>query len=112
MSGEAARRVREFLGRDQGVVLLAESGSDAVGLALVSRSYGVEFGERAELEDLYVLPDRRGQGWAAGLLGAVEAWGRELGVETLTLVVTAEGDAAHGLSGFYEKQWFRRTGRA
>jgi ribosomal protein S18 acetylase RimI-like enzyme len=111
-AGRLRGRLERFLKWDGGVLLLGREGAETVGLALVSTSMGAEFGMRGELEDLYVLPEWRGRGWAGRLLEGVRAWCRQKGVETLTLVVTPEGEAAHGLTEFYARRGFRRTGRA
>lgn len=106
-----ADRLRRFLSIDTGVLLLAFESARCVGLALVSSSFGVEFGARAELEDLYVLPECRGVGVAARLLDEVRHWCRARSIDTLSLVVTPEGESAHCLGAFYVRRGFRNSGR-
>lgn len=106
-----ASRMRRFLTLEDAVLLLAFEAARCVGLALVSTSFGVEFGAHAELEDLYVLPDSRGSGVAGRLLEEVRSWCRAHAIGTLSLVVTPEGESAHQLGEYYRRRGFRNSGR-
>jgi GNAT superfamily N-acetyltransferase len=92
-------------------VFLARRGHEAVGVATVTTSLGLEYGRSAELEDLYVLPEERGRGVASALIEAVCAWCRERGVSTVLVTVTPEGDTEHKLLDYYERRGFANTGR-
>ncbi len=92
-------------------VFLAWRGHEAVGVATVTTSVGIEYGRSAELEDLYVLPEVRGSGVASALIEAVCAWCRERGVSAVLVTVTPEGEAEHNLLDYYERRGFTNTGR-
>lgn len=92
-------------------VFLAWGSETALGVATVTTSVGIELGRSAELDDLYVWPDARGQGIAQGLIAAVRAWCQAHDVTTLSIVVTPEGQDAHDLVAFYRKRGFHDTGR-
>lgn len=87
-----AQRLRELMGGDELVVLLA--GEPASGLSVVRfRPALWSEGTDAYLEELYVRPDRRGQGLGRALLDATIALARERSAAFLALN-TAETDTA------------------
>jgi len=92
-------------------VFLAWRGQQAVGVATVTASVGIEYGRSAELEDLYVLPGDRESGVASALIEAVCAWCRERGVSAVLVTVTPEGERAHKLLEYYQRRGFANTGR-
>jgi GNAT superfamily N-acetyltransferase len=92
-------------------VFLAWQGAEAVGVATVTTSVGIEYGRAAELEDLYVLPAARRSGVASALIDAVRRWCREQGCTALLVTVTREGEATHRLMDFYQRRGFVNTGR-
>lgn len=92
-------------------VFVARLGKQAVGVATVTTSLGIEYGRSAELEDLYVLPEQRGRGVASALIEAVCHWCGEQGVSVLLVTVTPEGAAEHELLDYYQKHGFADTGR-
>jgi aminoglycoside 6'-N-acetyltransferase I len=92
-------------------VFLAWRGQQAVGVATVTASVGIEYGRSAELEDLYVLPDARESGVASALIEAVCAWCGEQGVSAVLVTVTPEGERAHKLVEYYLRRGFANTGR-
>lgn len=92
-------------------VFLAWCGEEVQGIATVTASVGIEYGLAAEMDDLYVLPQARGQGIASALVEAVCAWCQEQGCTTVLVTVTPEGEAAHGLIDFYRRRSFANTGR-
>lgn len=104
-------RLSALLNDEAGAVFLAWDGAAAVGVATVSTSFGIEYGRSAELDDLYVLPEARGQGVAQALINAVRAWCQEHRCTVLLVTVTTEGEAAHGLVAFYRGRGFEDTGR-
>lgn len=92
------RRVAELLEAGQVEVLLA--GSEPAGLAVYRLRPALwADGLDAYLEELYVVPARRGAGLGRALLEAVVARAREAGAVRLDLC-TAEGDTA--ARGLYE----------
>jgi len=92
-------------------VFLAWHGTEALGVATVTMSVGIEYGRSAEIEDLYVLPRARGRGVATELIEAVCAWCRQEGCTAVLVTVTPEGEARHDLIEFYGRRGFANTGR-
>jgi GNAT superfamily N-acetyltransferase len=98
-----AERLRELLGRDDVVILLADD--PAVGVALLTfRPTVWDSGPVALLEELYVRPDVRRRGIGHALLECAVALARERGSQTFEMNVD-EGDTdarrfyeAHGFS--------------
>lgn len=82
-----------------------------VGVVTVTTNLYVEWGRMAEIADLYVLPEYRRCGIARALIQAAVAWSRDHGCSGVAVIMTPEGEAAHGLSRFYEGQGFALTGR-
>jgi ribosomal protein S18 acetylase RimI-like enzyme len=109
--GEIRGRAGAFLAESANAAFLAEEGGTVVGAATVTTGFGFEAGRRAEIEDLYVLPDRRHHGVARALIEAALAWCRERECADVEVVVTPEGDARHGLSAWYRSLGFADTGR-
>lgn len=60
--------------------------------------------ERGLVENLYVVPGRRGEGIGSDLLAAAERQLREQGVETISLEAMAQNHAARR---FYRRQGYR-----
>ena len=108
---EMRRSLRAMMDASQSAVFLAWDGQQAVGVATVTSSVGIEYGRSAELEDLYVLPELRGGGVASVLIEAVCAWCRERGVSAVLVTVTPEGERAHKLLSYYQRRGFANTGR-
>jgi aminoglycoside 6'-N-acetyltransferase I len=108
---EMASSLRLMLASPGSAVFLAYQGQEAVGVATVSISVGIEYGWAAELEDLYVLPARRGQGIASALIEKVCGWCREQGCTTVLVTVTPTGELSHGLMDFYGRRDFVNRGR-
>ena len=104
-------RFDRFAADDRNAVLLALAGEEVLGIVTLTTSFGLEFGLSAELEDLYVLPEARGQGVAGRLLDAALAWCRAQGVRAAYLVVLPEDAAAGRLIPFYEARGFVDEGR-
>ena len=83
----------------------------AVGVVTVTTMLYVEWGRLGEIGDLYVIPSVRKRGIATALLDAAKRKCQTLGCSAISVVVTPEGDARHGLTGFYERFGFVRPGR-
>jgi GNAT superfamily N-acetyltransferase len=113
--GASAAEVREradvFLAEPANTAFLAMEGGLLIGAATVTTCFGFETGRQAEIEDLYVLPERRRRGVARALVEAVLAWCRARGCTDVEVVVTSEGDARHGLDAWYRSLGFADTGR-
>lgn len=109
---EAMRASLHAMLHDQGcAVFLAWLEGEAVGVATVTTSLGIEYGRSAELDDLYVLPQARGRGIASALIEAVCSWCREQGVTAVLVTVTPQGATEHKLLDYYARRGFANTGR-
>jgi ribosomal protein S18 acetylase RimI-like enzyme len=92
-------RYERWLAEPGAFVAIASREQEAVGYALVSLGEGLQGwasgGRIADVLDLAVLPQMRGQGIGTALLDAVEARLRETGIERYRLLVlAANADAA------------------
>ncbi|MFN4143418.1 GNAT family N-acetyltransferase [Aestuariivirga sp.] len=106
-----AANARRMLAIDSCALFVAEAGGEAIGVATVSMEFGIEYGWSAEMGDLYVRPDWRGQGVARALVAAVEAHLRENGASGYQVTLTPIGEGVHGLSRFYRALGFSSEGR-
>ncbi len=89
-------RVREHIARDLSVFLLA--GPPQVGVAqLRFREYLLTGTPMCYLEELYVVPDRRGEGHGRILMQSAMSLARERGATTMELGTAANDTAARGL---------------
>ncbi len=104
--------LRAMLGDPHHAVFLAYRDEQALGVATVMRALSIEYSHYAEIEDLYVLPEHRGQGVARALVAACLAWCRTQACSLVLLTLTPEGEAAHGLTWFYQRLGFHDTGRS
>jgi aminoglycoside 6'-N-acetyltransferase I len=105
------RQLLRLLQDADSAVFLAWWQGQAVGLATVTTTEGIELGLSAELEDLYVLPKARRLGVGQSLIEAVAAWCRARGCSLVSVIVTPEGQAAHDLTRYYRDRGFMETGR-
>lgn len=109
---EAMRSALHAMLLDQdSAVFLAWLEGEAVGVATVTSSLGIEYGRAAELEDLYVLPQARGRGIAGALIETACSWCRAQGVTAVLVTVTPQGAAEHKLLDYYARRGFANTGR-
>jgi ribosomal protein S18 acetylase RimI-like enzyme len=102
------RRYREQLGSGDVTVILVGEGS--IGFAqLRCRGQIYSNAPAAHLEELYVVPDRRGEGLGRALLEAALAAAQEHGADIIDLGTSEDDTAARGL---YESAGFtNREGR-
>jgi ribosomal protein S18 acetylase RimI-like enzyme len=89
---QLAERFRELLAGDDMIALLAGDGPDGFAVLRFRPSYYVVAAE-CYLAELYVVPDKRGQGIGRGLMDAVFQAARERGATHIDLN-TSEDDAA------------------
>ncbi|MEA2330959.1 MAG: hypothetical protein QOH58_1097 [Thermoleophilaceae bacterium] len=95
-AGVLAPRVAEHIERDLSVFLLA--GPPDTGVAqLRFREYLLTGKPMVYLEELYVVPDRRGEGHGRALMEAAMAAARERGATTIELGTATSDRAARGL---------------
>ena len=101
-----AQRVRELMAADDLVALLAGD-DEALGLAVLRfrRSLWTP-GLECYLAELYVVPDRRGQGIGRALMEAGIALARERGADYMELNTSEDDVAARKL---YERLGFSRS---
>jgi GNAT superfamily N-acetyltransferase len=83
----------------------------AIGIVTVTTMLYVEWGRLGEIGDLYVLPEARRRGIARALVMASLDWCRAQGCSAVAVTITAEAEAAHGLSRFYARFGFEPSGR-
>lgn len=92
-------------------VAVVTDGPRVLAFAITTTSFGLENGLIAELEDLYVAPERRRQGIAEALITDSACWARDRGCGQLELVVAPDGlDASH-LMTYYQARGFTDAGR-
>ena len=106
-----AANTRRLAALDTCGLFLVEDEGRALGVATVSMEFGIEYGWWAEMGDLYVLPEARGQGAARTLVDAVEAFLRDKGASGYQVTVTPGAEAHHGLGRFYGRLGFGDEGR-
>lgn len=88
------------LGQPRARYLVAWDGDAAVGHVCI------DWRDPAELQDLWVLPERRGEGIGATLVAAVEAAAAKRGRRAVRLSVGIDNDRARAL---YERLGYVRT---
>jgi ribosomal protein S18 acetylase RimI-like enzyme len=87
-----AERVRQLLGEGQITVLLAGAGPDGLAVLRFRPAIWTEALE-CYVAELYVVPDRRGEGLGRALMGAAMAVARSRGADHIDLG-TGESDVA------------------
>lgn len=93
-------------------IFVAWYGVDAIAVATVTTTQGLEFNRHAELEDLYVLPEARRVGIGEVLIDRVKQWCRQKECNVLSIVVTEEAQANRNLIDYYQKHGFQPSKRA
>jgi ribosomal protein S18 acetylase RimI-like enzyme len=100
-----AQRVRRLLAEDEITVLLAGAGPDGLAVLRFRPAIWTEALE-CYLAELYVVPERRGQGLGRALMEAAMDLARQAGADLMDLN-TAEDDAA--AIALYERLGFSRS---
>lgn len=108
---DIADNLKQMLADKRAAVFIATTGGQVLGLASASLTCGVEFGWAAEIEDLFVLPEHRGQGLARQLIDAALRWADEWGARQIILIITPEAEEAQSLTALYAKFGFVRSDR-
>jgi GNAT superfamily N-acetyltransferase len=92
-------------------ILVAVADDIQIGIATVSMDFGIEFGWSAEMGDLYVLPEWRGQGVSLRLVKAVEAFLTVQNAAGYQVTVTPYASEHHDLKKLYIRLGFEDEGR-
>jgi ribosomal protein S18 acetylase RimI-like enzyme len=104
---ENSERIRESILRHvvSGSLLVARDGA-VVGFVMFSTETGSYEQDRSRgvIENLYVVPDRRGEGIGTALLEAAETRLGELGADAIALDVMADNESARR---FYRDRGYR-----
>jgi ribosomal protein S18 acetylase RimI-like enzyme len=105
---ELATRLAELVVGGHVVVLLArDQAGEAVGVAVLRLQPSVwSEAQEAYLAELYVVPDRRGQGYGRELITEAVRVARQRGAD-YAFLITSESD--HLAQRLYEAAGFRRT---
>ncbi len=78
-----AAHVRQLAGIEACGLFIAEDRGKTIGVATVSMEFGIEYGWWAEMGDLYLVPEYRGQGLSRQMVGAVETFLKDRGCSRL-----------------------------
>ncbi len=105
------KNLTAMLEDNRAAIWLVEEQGAIAAFAAATLTLGVEFGWAAEIEDLFVRPNHRGDGLAKALLQTAVDWAMESGATEVILVITPEAEADQGLIGFYGKLGFRKSDR-
>src|SRR5262249_54572231 len=106
-----AQNLQEILADDGCWTAVALDHEQPVGIVTVTTMLYVEWGRLAEIGDLYIAPAHRGRGLARRLVSEAIDWARQRGRGGVSVTITREGEARHGLSHFYAALDFKPTGR-
>jgi len=103
----ARRFLSDRLERQESVIFIAESDGEAAGFAQLYPSFSSSRAARIfVLNDLFVIPDRRGEGIGGALLAAAADHGRRAGAVRLTLSTSIDNTAAQAV---YELNGWKRN---
>lgn len=93
-----------------GLIIVAQDGRETIGMAVVSFAWTLEHGGKsAWLDELFVIPDRRGQGVGKALLDQVVSEVRDSGCAAIDLEVDQGQARAERL---YERAGFQQLPRS
>ncbi|MFT5391976.1 MAG: ribosomal-protein-alanine N-acetyltransferase [Gammaproteobacteria bacterium] len=108
LSDASASVFAQLLQQERGCMLVAAHGDQLFGVATVSFNLGIRFGgEYAQLEELYVSPQARGQNAGALLVHAIIDAAKHRGCAEIGLYLVES--TTHNRP-FYEKLGFRTVG--
>ena len=98
---------RRRVSAHDGVAFVAQSESRIVGYLVGALSQAAPYRRLkllGELENMFVIPDMRGQGVGKSLVDAFAAWCRQAGVERIQVVASADNERA---IAFYLREGFK-----
>ena len=94
---------------DLGRIWLIESNGEIAGYVVLTFGFIIEYGgSHGFIDELFVLPEFRGQGLGGLAVEYVSSMCRSLGMKVILLEVAFENPQAHAL---YERMGFREHGR-
>lgn len=105
---EPRDRVAEFFEEAGYHALCAFEDEDVVGVAGVSEQRALHHERHAWVHDIVVTAERRGEGIGRVLMGAVESWARERGLDLVALATIDSNDDARR---FYDENGYEEWGR-
>jgi GNAT superfamily N-acetyltransferase len=106
-AAELGPRLERLLASPRDVVLVAElDGGEVAGWLHGAEQELLESGRRCEILGLVVDPEHRGRGIGRSLVGAVEAWARARGLETIAVRSNVVRTESHP---FYERLGYTRA---
>jgi len=102
---EGARYFAELLGGDRAAGWLALDGDTPIGYAAgrLTGPHDLRPAVRADLESIFVVPDRRSDGAGAALVAEFAAWAQACGARELTVTAYAANERA---LAFYARHGF------
>ena len=109
LAGENRDQIREAMARHLvtgGVLVAVDGANELLGFVMFGPETGVYATDRDRgiVHNIYVRPDRRGEGVGTRLLETAEAMLDEQGVDVVSLEVMADNDAARR---FYDRNGYR-----
>lgn len=89
----------DYVQRENNVkVFVAQKEGELIGYAIFVRSFSVEYsGLFGELDELYLLPDLRGQGIGTAFIGWIEDYARSVGCNFIDMVANFNNTKAQEL---------------
>jgi aminoglycoside 6'-N-acetyltransferase I len=109
--GELRENLAALVDSPDARVAVADMAGVAVGFAITTTSFGLENGRIAELEDLFVAPDRRVTGLGVALIEDSVGWCRDTGCRLVEVVIAPNGQDVSHLFEYYERRGFVNEGR-
>jgi aminoglycoside 6'-N-acetyltransferase I len=92
-------------------VTVAIHDATVAGFAITTTSFGLEQGHLAELQDLYIIPTKRGHGLGRALIDDSATWAHTQRCQHLELVIVPNGHDISHLLTYYTRQGFSDQGR-
>lgn len=108
---ELRRNLAALIESEAARVVVVADDDALVAFAITTTRFGLEYGQGAELEDLYVVPGARRNGLANRLIEDSAGWALSLGCDQLELVVAPNGSDASDLLAYYKARGFDDEGR-
>lgn len=108
---ELAANLAILLDSDTARVAVAVEKATLLGFAISTVGFGLESGQVAILEDLYVAPEHRRRGIGRELVEDSAQWAHSMGSRHVELVVAPNGHDVSHLFTYYAALGFRDEGR-